>query len=355
MKEVLVVKCGSNVVADDGEVRPDTLKLIAGGIIFARECGYDVILVSSGAVACGKKLVSGFSDDVKSKQVAASYGQPLLMRYWRQAFAEFGMIKVGQCLETHDAFQNGTAAQAIKNILSDGGMPIINENDAVNTEELLTLEKGGDNDALAVIVAQKLGAPKLIFLTTVDGLFRPVNGGLELVPVLHKIDSEVLSWTDLLPAQRSTGMLSKVYAAQKASMVGIDVWIGNGLKAAIPQILFGEIICTRIVAEKFHPNEAITGKVEVGVEADYQHAFPDEELIRVGFACKDLRLIEATYDGHDAYTLVVGHIHYWKSIEDGADNLRRDIIRRVKSMFGEGFSVHIGKAIASDRYCGCRT
>jgi len=110
-----------------------------------------------------------------------------------------------------------------------------------------------------------------------------------------------------------------------------------------------------IIAEKFHPDEVMTGKVEVGVEVYYQHAFPNEELIRVGLACKDLRLIEATYDGQDACTLVVGHIHYWKSIEDGADNLHRNIIRRVKSMFGEGFSVHIGKAAASDQYCGCGT
>jgi len=250
-KKVIVLKVGSNVVTTNGGVSLEILRLIARQVASAREQGYAVVIVSSGAVSCGKVLVTDFRDDIDNiagKQVAASYGQPLLMQCWRQVFLELGIEKVGQCLETHDAFENGTAVRAIQNILIDGGVPIINENDAVNTEELRVLQKSGDNDQLSAIVAEHLDARRLIMLTNVDGLYRPVDNRLELVPVLHEITDEVLTWVGLLPTDRETGMRSKLIAAGQSMAKGIDVWIANGFKEVVPQILAGEQVGTRCLS-----------------------------------------------------------------------------------------------------------
>jgi len=253
MKKILVVKCGSNVVAENGGVSKNTLKLIAQQVLQAREHGYDVVLVSSGAVACGKKFVANFvDDDVKSQQVASAYGQPILMQCWQEVFFELGLSKVGQCLETHIAFQNGMALKAIKNILADGGVPVVNENDAVNIEELLSLQQGGDNDMLAAIVASKMQAEKLILLTDVDGLYASLENRQtdKVIHEITEINSEILALAELLISDRSTGMGTKLQSAKYAVESGVDVWIANGRKEVILDILAGKQIGTHCVAKQ---------------------------------------------------------------------------------------------------------
>ncbi len=253
MKKVLVIKVGSNVVAENGGVSRSALKLIARQVLQAREYGYDVVLVSSGAVACGKKFITDFiGNNTESQQIASAYGQPLLMQCWQEVFGELGMAKVGQCLETHDAFKNGIALKAIQNILADGGVPIINENDAVNTEELLSLKKGGDNDMLAVIIASKLQAEKLILLTDVDGLYASLNDA-DANKVMHEIKEmtdEILALAKLLNSDRETGMEAKLKATKYAMKCGVDVWIANGHQDVILDILVGKKIGTHCVAKK---------------------------------------------------------------------------------------------------------
>ncbi|HBR22883.1 MAG TPA: glutamate 5-kinase, partial [Nitrospiraceae bacterium] len=159
----IVVKVGSNIVADEKEGL-DTQRIIAiaSDIRDAQDMGYEVVLVSSGAVAAGMRKL-GLKEkpkDIQLKQAAAAVGQSSLMWAYEKSFGEFGK-KVAQVLLTRDDFSDRKRYINSKNtlsiLLSYGIIPIINENDTVATDEI----KFGDNDNLASLVAGLVDAERL--------------------------------------------------------------------------------------------------------------------------------------------------------------------------------------------------
>jgi glutamate 5-kinase len=190
-----------------------------------------VIIVSSGAIACGKSLVGDEDSTVTDKQVLASIGQPLLMRHYETVFEAFG-IKVAQVLLTKEDLSNQKRADLCRNtlyrLLSRGVVPIINENDTVAIEEIVL----GDNDTLSAQVSVLVGADLLVLLTDTEGLYNEnprTARAPKVISHVGRFTPSVLDIAGLSDSPAGTGgMATKVRAAGMASEHGIPSIIANG-------------------------------------------------------------------------------------------------------------------------------
>lgn len=225
----IVVKIGSSSLTTPSGVNTDLIASTAHAIAAARGRGSAVVLVSSGAVAAGMAPL-GFTHrpaDIGALQAAAMVGQSRLMSHYSEAFATHGLT-IAQILLTagdvEDRRHYANAQRALEELLRRGIVPIVNENDAVVTDEL----RFGDNDRLAALVAHLIGADAVVLCTDVDGLYTepPKNPGAQLIPVVGRDDSlERFSITDRGSGVGTGGMRSKVGAAMMAGDAGIPTLI----------------------------------------------------------------------------------------------------------------------------------
>ena len=169
----IVVKIGSNILTDKkGGLSQKRIHSIAEDVSKACDAGYDVVIVSSGAIAAGmKKLgLKQKPEDIHMKQAAAAVGQSSLIWAYEKSFGDFGR-KVAQVLLTREDVSERIRYLNAKNtlitLLSYGIIPVINENDTVATDEI----KFGDNDQLAALVSGLIDAERLIILSYVNGLY----------------------------------------------------------------------------------------------------------------------------------------------------------------------------------------
>ncbi|QWR78415.1 glutamate 5-kinase [Candidatus Magnetomonas plexicatena] len=236
MSETIVVKIGSNILASEKGLNEKTIEQLAWDISAAHDEGYDMVVVSSGAVAAGryKLSIEGRIRDINLKQAVAAVGQSSLVWAYEKAFGAFGK-KVAQVLLTRDVFSDRkrfiNAGNTLNTLLSLKVIPIINENDTVSVEEL----KFGDNDMLAALVATLLNASKLIILSDIDGLYTAdprKNSKAELIGEVAEITDEIEALAGGAGTISGTGgMYSKVKAAKIATAHGVTVTIINGKKS----------------------------------------------------------------------------------------------------------------------------
>ena len=228
----LVVKVGSNVLTRaDGTLDTTRVSAIVDEIVAARKAGWDIVLVTSGAVACGRSLIRQDRklDEVQQRQLYSAIGQVRLMDLYYKLFIDYG-INVGQILtmKKHFSGKREYANQrgCMEVMLRSGVVPIVNENDTVSITELMFT----DNDELSGLVAAMVGAETLILLTNVDGLYTgaPDDPASTLV-------SRVLPGEDLAacisPGKSGAGrggMVSKYRTALRTAAEGIRVLIANG-------------------------------------------------------------------------------------------------------------------------------
>lgn len=227
--ERVVVKVGSSsLTLADGSLDITRLNALTRELSAARNRGQQVVLVSSGARAAGMPALglTGKASDVRLQQAAAMIGQSRLMAFYERAFADSG-ITVGQVLLTAadviDRKHYANAQEALNCLLDLGIIPIVNENDAVVTDEL----RFGDNDRLAALVAHIVAADALVLLTDVDGLYTapPSVTGARLIDSVSC--AEDLTGLDITGRGSSTvgtgGMRTKVDAARLATAGGVGV------------------------------------------------------------------------------------------------------------------------------------
>lgn len=244
-----MVKLGSGTVTDDARgLRKATIRALAEQVTaIRRERGAEVIVVTSGAIAAGRRKLGlgGRPRTIALKQAAAAVGQTTLMRAYERAFEARGAM-VGQILLTHDDFQDRkryvNAKNTIETLLSRGIIPIVNENDTVATEEI----RLGDNDRLAALLSLMIGADLLVLLTDSEGVYtRDPHRypDARLIPFLARIDEEVMrsAGGHRVDAPGTGGMASKLAAAQRVCAFGIPVIIASGLRRkALARALAGE-------------------------------------------------------------------------------------------------------------------
>ncbi len=218
--------------------------------------GNEVIIVSSGAIGMGvgKLSLKSKPQDIPTKQAAAAVGQCELMYTYDKMFAEYNHT-IAQILITGDDFsysdRYNNFVNTIERLLELGVLPIINENDTVETEEI----KVGDNDTLSALVAKSINADMLIILSDIDGLYTANpsdDSSASLIPTVQEITPEIKALAGGAGSALGTGgMKTKIDAAEICMNAGAEMVILNGKKAElIYDLLDGKSVGTRFKAVK---------------------------------------------------------------------------------------------------------
>ena len=254
MKKKLIIKIGtSTLTAGTNRISFAVIESLARQIVVLKK-EYDIVIVSSGAIATARQFVEikGYNKHVDSKQAMAAIGQTKLMEIYDTIFSTFG-LNIAQILMTYRDFENATAKEntrnTIKKLWEADYIPIVNENDTVSIEEIVL----GDNDKLSALVAAITEADLLILVSDIDGIFT-AN------PHLHpdaKLIREVNDLNNIKPCveeKESTlgtgGMSSKIHAADICMNHGVEMWIVSGQRENyIVKALANEIPFTKFYSK----------------------------------------------------------------------------------------------------------
>jgi len=234
---LMVIKIGSSIVAGKDRVDKEFLARLAATISEVKKEVKDIVIVSSGAVAAGFKLLGLESKpkDIVDKQACAAVGQAKLVQYYEEAFKKYDLV-VGQVLLIKEDFSNRrrylNARSTLKRLLDLNVIPIINENDTVAINELKFVDTFGDNDNLSALVSGLLGADLLLILSDVDGLYDKNPSkytDAKLISDVKYFNEDILNVAgDSVSGVGTGGMKTKILAAKKALDSGCYVGIING-------------------------------------------------------------------------------------------------------------------------------
>ena len=258
-KKRVVVKIGSSSLTHKETGLLDFVKLekLVRVLTNLRNQGKEVILVSSGAIAVGRKKLGLRKEEMtlSKKQACAAVGQAQLMMTYQKIFSEYNQ-PVAQILLTKITMMQeenkSNAVNTFLELLSLGVIPIVNENDTVSTYEI----QFGDNDRLSALVTALTGADLLILLSDIDGLYTDdpnVNKDAKFVEVVEKLDDDYMDMgKETSSSQVGTGgMSAKLVAAKIATYSGADMVIANGSDVdVINAIMNGENVGTLFMANK---------------------------------------------------------------------------------------------------------
>jgi len=239
----IVIKVGSAVLSLPHGLNLETIEHLSHDIGTLTSRGIQVILISSGALACGVKKI-GFSkkpDDVKGRQAASAVGQAGLILAYEKAFETMG-CKVAQLLLTRDDLADRqrylNARNTINTLLDWRIVPILNENDTIVTEEM----KLGGNDNLGALITLLMDADLMINLTDTDGLYDKdprEHSDAKLIPVVTRITRQMEQAAAGAPGTLGTGgMLTKLQAAKRLARAGIPMIIAPGRQWGIISRIF---------------------------------------------------------------------------------------------------------------------
>jgi len=249
----IVLKVGSQVLTGKGKsLSQPIFDRLGREISLVKRKGYEIVIVSSGAIAAGMSRL-GLVEKPKTmpqKQAAAAIGQSALMWNYERAFTFYGE-KVAQVLLTRDDLSNRkrylNARSTLFTLLVLGVIPIINENDTVAVEEI----KVGDNDNLSALVTNLVCADLLIILSDIDGLYDRdprLSKNAKFIPLVHQVTGEMeKKASGTLNPISIGGMVTKLQAARKAAIFGVPTILANGMMEGV----LGKIIQAEEVGTLF--------------------------------------------------------------------------------------------------------
>ena len=259
----LVVKIGtSSLTYDNGKINLHRMDMLCRVLTDLRSRGTEIILVTSGAlsVGCGSMGLEKRPTATSQRQALAAIGQCELMYMYDRTFGDYNQ-HVGQVLLTKSVTDDPKSRTNVQNTLGEllkrGVIPVINENDTVETTELEG-EHFGDNDMLSAIVAEIIQADALLILTDTEGLYDKDprgNPDAKIIPLVENVTPEIEALAGGAGSNRGTGgMATKLRAAKHAASFGITCHLMNGAKTKkIYSLLDGAEIGT-----KFLPNRRDT-------------------------------------------------------------------------------------------------
>jgi glutamate 5-kinase len=262
----VVVKVGSSSISGDNA---EKIGPIVDALAAAHGRGTEVVLVSSGAIATGMPflLLGERPSDLATQQAAAAVGQNVLIYRYQAALRPYRIV-AGQVLLTAGDLENPThrsnARRAMERLLGLRILPIVNENDTVATHEI----RFGDNDRLAALVAQLVGADALVLLSDIDCLYTRPPGEPGAEPISHVAHGDDLHGYEfgsvVVNSVGTGGAATKVSAARLAAASGIGVLVTSA--DLVDQALTGAEIGTWFEAHPDPATNALTGPV--GTAAD---------------------------------------------------------------------------------------
>lgn len=239
-KKRIVIKIGSSSLQhpETGDLDYIRMEVLIRELCDLRNQGKDVVLVSSGAIAAGRKAVhikdinkEHGENHIAVKQACAAIGQARLMMTYQKIFAEYNQV-TAQILMTKntivDNLNRYNAHNTFSELLKMGVIPIVNENDTVATYEI----EIGDNDTLSAVVAALIGADLLILLSDIDGLYTDdprKNKDAQFIDTVERIDDELMQMGKASTGSNvgTGGMNTKLIAAKIATSAGADMIIAN--------------------------------------------------------------------------------------------------------------------------------
>ncbi len=253
----VVAKIGTASITDDrGAVDAVALAKLVDEVAGLRGQGHEVVVVSSGAVAAGVAALglAARPTDMITLQAISAAGQSRLVEAYNQQLLRHGLVGAQVLLDPHDfvdRVQYLHARRTIERLLELGCVPVVNENDAIANDEL----RYGDNDRLAALVANSIGADVLVLLTDMDGLYTADprrDPSATLIPLVERGDPLLAIRADAGGSGRgSGGMASKLTAARMASWSGMRSVIA---RASRPDVL-GGAVSAELVGTTFEAHE----------------------------------------------------------------------------------------------------
>lgn len=349
-----VLKIGSSLIAPDRDGLSDRyLKPIAAFIAAAQADGRELVVVSSGAVAAGRALLPQAGDRSRQtlvrKQALAAVGQAQLMQCW----ASHLQTPVAQLLLTADDLQDRhrfvNARNTLRELLSLGCLPIINENDSVATDEL----KVGDNDNLAAHVAALVDADLLIIGSDIDGLYdqnpRTVTTAKKIAVVEH-IDASILAMAGGSGSAVGTGgMITKLQAAQRATSRGIATAIGDARSPAFFAALLrnhcsGTLFLAHgepLRARKHWLQHTLSSRGQLQIDAGAWQALRDRgaSLLPSG-----IRTVSGDFQQGDAVDIALYQEDGVRLIGKGISQYDATVLASIRGLRSEEISKKIGNA-----------
>lgn len=252
----IVVKVGTSTLTHKtGKTNIARIAKLVSVLSDLKNAGYEIILVSSGAIAIGtsRLRLAEKPKAIKGLQAAAAVGQSELMFLYDKLFSEYDVV-VSQLLFTADDLDNKDSKMHVMDtfnqLLEYDCLPIVNENDSVYIEELLN----GDNDCLSATVAALTNADLLVLLTDTDGMYDSnpsENPNAKLISRVEEINEDIKKLAGGAGAKGTGGFVTKVKAAEIATNAGIPVVIMNGSKPTdIYHVLNGESVGTYFEGKK---------------------------------------------------------------------------------------------------------
>ncbi len=294
---LVVVKIGSSSLrGPEGRLDRDQVHSLAEQVVTLREAGVRVVLVSSGAVAAGMGLLGldRRPADLETLQACAAVGQGELIHEYQRTFRTHDLAAAQILLTPDDFGQRGrylNARTTLQRLLALGAVPIINENDAVATDELAY----GDNDHLAALVASMLDAQLLLLLSDVDGLYdgHPDAEGAQLVSRVDRVgDVDLAAVGGVGSHVGSGGMRTKVEAAMIATASTAHAVVANARRPGVmAEVVAGDEVGTwfvagsrRLEARRLWIGYALRPNGRVHVDAGAVHALVElgRSLLAVG-------------------------------------------------------------------------
>jgi glutamate 5-kinase len=341
--KVVVIKIGtSSIMRNDHQVDRNFMDDLARQVKDLMEDGRQVILISSGAIGLGLGAMGIMPKpyEIPIRQAAASVGQGLLMREWRESFDRVG-LRVAQILLTYEFYSDRETYLNLRNNISTlmeyGAVPIINENDAVCTKEIEAVF--GDNDTLSAMVASKIEADLLIILSDIDGLCDKnprLCQDARLISLVERVTPEIERMAGDPTSTRGVGgMQTKIGAAKVCYMSGCMMVIANhSIERVVTRVVEGEEIGTLFLCqEKVDKNR----KRWILLANPHGRIMVDEGAMNAlsgggnGLLPSGVKEVEGDFDRGD----IVEIVHDGKVFAKGITDYRSDELGKVKGIHSD--------------------
>lgn len=346
----IVVKIGSNVITRaDGTLDVTRMSALVDQVAELRRDGYQIILVSSGAVAAGRNEISPSHrlDTVSARQLYSAVGQAKLINRYYELFRDHGLV-CGQILTTKEGFGSRThylnQKHCMEVMLAQDVIPVINENDTISVTELMFT----DNDELSGLIATMMDADTLVILSNIDGIYNGNPADPES-KVIREVAKDVADLSEVVVAGKSTfgrgGMLTKSRIALKVASEGIEVIIANGKTDNILPRLFADhdTVCTRIMpgdrvnsVKKWiaHSHDFVKGTLTAneGAAKALLDSSKASSLLPVGITS-----VEGNFEKGDLVRIVCAD---GSLVGVGCSEYSSDSLREVAGMKGQRPAVH---------------
>lgn len=336
MAKKIVIKIGSSTLTTpEGKVDYAFLQTLADQIAIVRDAGWQPVVVTSAAVACGLESlgITTRPTDMPSLQAAASVGQHALSSAYAKAFAPYDILTSIVLLTRHDTADRSSylhARDTFLRLLELGVVPIVNENDTVSVEQM----RFGDNDTLAALVACLIDADLMMILSDIEGLFDKNPHFYEdakLIAHVESIDKELMSYAGQAGTTvGSGGMITKITAARVLMAAGIEMVICEGrIPNVIVDVISGKSIGTRFAGAK-KPHMITPKKLWIALGDTTRGSVRVDEgaqkaLIQQGSSllCVGMISVEGDFDADDIIDIkdMSGHIFARGKVAASSDEL----------------------------------